>query len=298
MDIMREGMVRRGEDKGFKFFRETFWSSSLKQKDLPKVRSFLKNNGFENIDVSIVIPEKDENFELQWVNYYNSDKDMQPFSALQNRFIPGGSNNLKLTFCYFNEEEEKAQDSQTEYVVNSLRLIFGVPIAREFLFVRRYSSDSEALMPSDVGFSSIFITQSLNMFDDPPIEGVELINIPEEAMALLDKAFSQKYEIERFILMWLAFEAIVNHFPKGKSNGDKRKWFCKNELDSDVINDEVKRLYSIRCDIFKEGKKSSSSMSDECWSLYALLQLAIMKDCPQREAFLGGYEKILLSKNT
>lgn len=293
MDSIRDGMVKRAEDKGFTFFRETFWSSSLKQKDLSRVRSFLKNNGFDNIDVSVVIPENNQNLDLQWVNYYDSGNDMQPCSTLQNKFIPGGSNNLKLTFCYFSKEEEKEKDSQTTYVVNSLRLVFGVPIARELLFVRRYSVESDAAMSSDVGFASMFDTQSLNMFDYPPIERVDIIDIPKEAVLLLDKAFSQKFEIERFILMWLAFEAIANDCFEGDGNGKKREWFCIKELKSSLINDEVYRLFKIRCDIFKEGKKSSSTMSNECWSLYAIIQLAIMKNCPQRAAFLVGFENKL-----
>ncbi|WP_394178426.1 hypothetical protein [Marinomonas posidonica] len=297
MDSIRDSMVKRAEDKGFTFFRETTWSSSLKQKDLSKVRDFLSNNFFGNVDVSLVVPMKNENLDLKWVNYYDAGNDMQPCSTLQNKFIPAGSNNIKLTFCYFSEEEEKAKNSQTLYIVNSLRLIFGVPIARELIFVRRFSTKSDAVMSSDVGYASVFITQSLNMFENPPIEGAELINISEEAMILLDKAFLQKYEIERFILMWLAFEALGNDCFKGKNNGKKREWFCINELKSSLINDEVNRLYRIRCDMFKEGKKSSSTMGDECWSLYAILQLAIMKNCPQRDAFLRGYEKKLLAKN-
>jgi hypothetical protein len=293
MDSMRDGMVKRAEDKGFTFFKETIWSSSLKQKDLSKVRDFLLKNFFDNVDVTLVIPENNENLDLKWVNYYDAGNDMQPCSTLQNKFIPAGSNNIKLTFCYFSEEEEKAKNSQTLYIVNSLRLIFGVPIARELIFVRRFSTESDAEMSSDVGYASVFITQPLNLFDNPPIEGAELINIPEEAIILLDKAFLQTYDIERFILMWLAFEAIMNDFFKGRDNGKKREWFCMNELKSSVINDEVFRLYRIRCAMFKEGKKSSSTMSDECWSLYGIIQLAIMKNCPQRAAFLGCFENKL-----
>jgi len=139
----------------------------------------------------------------------------------------------------------------------------------------------------------MFDTQSLNLFNNPAIEGAKLITMPGEAAILLDKSFSQTYPAERFVLMWLAFEAIINSFPGEGGNGKKRERFFKNDLRSEAINNEVYRLLKLRCDMFKEGKINDASIEQECWSLYAVLQLSVMKDCEQRQAFLSGYEKTL-----
>ena len=98
---------------------------------------------------------------------------------------------------------------------------------------------------------------------------------------------------ERFILMWLAFEAIMRSHPGRAENGKKREKLFKDELKSDIVSKEVLRLFKLRNNAFKESRFSHPHFDQECWSLYAVLQLAIMKDCPQRSAFLSGYENTL-----
>ncbi len=207
--------------------------------------------------------------------------------------IPAKSNHLKLTFCYTSAEIRHNSLAQTIVVANALRLVFGVPIARELIITRYFSEDKEkADFFSDEGYASLFDSQDLNMFNDPAIEQAELIDIPQEAAILLDKSFAQTYPKERFILMWLAFEAIIHSIIEKGSNGEKRKIFFKDILKSDIANDEVYRLFNLRCVLFKEGQSPNQyiEIENECWSLYAALQLLIMKDCEQRRAFLSGYE--------
>lgn len=215
----------------------------------------------------------------------------QCISLMQQVPIPTESNHLKLTFCYTSAEMRHDSRTQTIVVANALRLVFGVPVARELIITRYFSEDkSESEIFSDEGYASLFDTQSLNMFNSPAIEEAELIKIPEEAAILLDKSFAQTYPSERFILLWLAFEAIIHSVIEKGSNGEKRKTFFKDILKSDIANDEVYRLFNLRCAIFKEGQTSDKNIENDCWSLYAALQLLIMKDCEQRRAFLSGYE--------
>lgn len=292
MDNFKNRIIEEWGGLGFSFFREIMWSSSLQQIDLPRIRFFLTANNFKNIDVSLAIPSTEDTCRMRWATHYQTSG--QCVSLMRKEPIPAGSNNLKLTFCYSSEEQRQDNKIQTVLTANALRLVFGVPVARELIFVRHFSNDkNEPEFFSDEGFASMFDNQSLNMFDNPNIEAAELIQIPEEAVILLDKSFSQIYPAERFVLMWLAFEAIIHSFPGEGENGKKREIFCKNDLKSEVINNEVYRLFKLRCDMFKEGKISNPSIEQECWSLYAVLQLAIMKNCPQRQAFLFGHEKIL-----
>lgn len=297
MDSFKDRIIQEWGKGGFSVFRETIWSSSLQHIDLPRIRNFLTKNNIDNVDVSLVIPQNGHNtHRMRWMKYY--DKSGQCISSLREETIPDNSNNLKLTFCYTSKEEEQNNETQTIHTVNTLRLVFGVPIARELLIIRHFSNNQDdPLRHSDTDFASMFDTQSLNMFNNPDIEESKVIRIPNEATILLDKAFSQTFPAERFILMWLAFETIINSLPMTGSNGDKRKKFFKDILNSEIINIEVYRLFQLRCDMFKEGKISEPNIEKECWSLYSAIQLTIMEDCEQRQAFVSGYEKILSGKD-
>jgi hypothetical protein len=289
VDKFKDRIISEFEGHDFKFFRETIWSSSLQQTDLPRIRNFLSKNNFKNIDVSIVIPSDDKTCRMRWSMHYQASG--QCTSLMQQVSIPAGSNHLKLTFCYASAESRHDGRTQTIVVANALRLIFGVPVARELIITRYFSEDEdEPNLFSDEGYASLFDTQSLNMFDGPAIEETELIKIPEEAAILVDKSFAQTYPSERFILMWLAFEAIIHSVIKKGSNGEKRQTFYRDILKSDIANDEVYRLFNVRCAMFKEGQTTDPNIENDCWSLYAALQLLIMKDCAQRRSFLSGYE--------
>jgi len=288
MDNFRDRIIKEFGLSGFKFFRETIWSSSLQRADLARIRNFLSKNNFNNIDVSLVVPQDDKTFRMRWSTHYQTSG--QCISLMHQVPIPAESNNLKLTFCYPSSEMRHEGRAETIVIGNALRLVFGVPVVRELIMTSFFSADEEPACHSDEGYASFFDTQSLNMFDSPAIEGAELIKIPEEAAFLLDKAFAQKFPSERFILMWLAFEALTHSVIEKGSNGEKRKRFFKDILKSDIANDEVKRLFDLRCAIFKEGRALDKHIENDSWSLYAALQLLIMKDCEQRRAFLAGYE--------
>jgi len=288
-------MIEEFGSLGFKFFRETIWSSSLQQSQLPKIRNFLSKNNFKHIDVSLVIPQDDKTFRMRWLRYYEPSG--QCISSMQQVPIPAQTNHLKLTFCYATSEKRHESRTQTLVITNALRLVFGAPVARELILTRYFSEDKDAEMFSDEGYASVFDSQDLNMFENPPIDQAELIQTPEDAAILLDKSFSQTYPTERFILMWLAFESIIHSVIQNGKNGDKRKTFFKDILKSDIANNEVLRLFKLRCDLFKEGYSPNHNFEDNCFSLYVAIQLLIMKDCEQRSAFLEGYEYTLMNKS-
>lgn len=291
MDKFRDRIIKEFGDYGFKFFRETIWSSSLQQADLKRIRNFLSRNNFKYIDVALVIPPDDKTYRMRWSTHYQ--KSGQCVSKMHEVTIPAESNHLKLTFCYSSAEMRHNCRAQTIVVANALRLVFGVPVARELIITRYFSEDKDAAdFFSDEGYASLFDNQELNMFNSPAIELAELIDIPEEAATLLDKSFAQTYPKERFILMWLAFEAIIHSIIEKGTNGDKRKAFFKGTLKSDIADNEVYRLFKLRCVLFKEGQSPNQyiEIENDCWSLYSAIQISIMKDCEQRRAFLTGYE--------
>jgi|GEM_PF-2348974 len=292
MDSFRVRLVREWRPQGYKFFEETIWSSSIQKTDLPKIKNFFMTNDFDNVDASIVNPPDDKTSRMKWNRHYETSG--QCVSLMHQVPLPAGSNHLKLTFGYVSGEARQEHRNQIIVAANALRLVFGVPIARELIFDTRFSEEQlDVGISSDVGYASPFDTQNLNMFEVPPIEEAVMITIPEEAAVLLDKAFAQAFPDERFILMWLAFEAIMHSHPGRAENGKKREKFFKEELQSDIVNQEVFRLFQLRNDVFKKGHFSHPQFDQECWNLYAVLQLATMKDCPQRSAFLSGFENLL-----
>jgi hypothetical protein len=292
MDSFRLRLLSEWSAKGYKFFEETVWSSSIQKADLPKVNNLLKTNGFDNVDVSLINPPDDKTCRMRWNRHYETSG--QCVSVMHQIPIPAHSNHLKLTFAYISEEARQEHRNQIIVAANVLRLVFGVPIARELIFDTKFSDKKlDVGISSDVGYASPFDTQNLNMFEAPPIEEATLIAIPEEAAILLDKAFAQPFPDERFILMWLAFEAVMHSHPGRAENGKKREKYFREELKSVIVNQEVFRLFQLRNDVFKEGRFSNPQIDQECWNVYAVLQLAIMKDCPQRTAFLAGFENTL-----
>lgn len=289
----RQRVVEAGKQVGSYFFVETMWSSALSKDDLSLVRKFLTGNGAAEVDAALVCAPDAQDKKTQWSRHYDTDGNcvVHGYDAP----IPAKAVFLKLTFGYPTCDQADAQHPERIAIATAIRLVFGVPAAREFILEARYSGDDlEGERISDIGYASMFDTQNINRYTHPPIESAKLRAVPTEAAILLDKAFSQRFPQERFILMWSAFEAAANTLPDPGSNGEKRQRYFKNELGSDVANNEIYRIFQVRNDAFKEGRFANLNFEQECWSLYAAIQLVLMEDCPQRHAFLKGYEQAIL----
>lgn len=291
----RKKLIELWCDDGITCVEESIWSSKLQQGDLMRIREFLSKNNFQYADISIVRPQDDKTERMKFRTHYNESG--QCISTNYGISIPKNSNNLKLIIGLKSGLKNQECQDQTLYIINSLRIVFGVTIARKLMFTTSTTMDKfiEADFSSELGFASNFDTQNLNLYDG--IEQSELRKLPVDALILLDKAFQQKFPNERFILMWVAFEAIINSMYVSDHNGNKRIKYFKEELGSTVANDEVYRLFKIRCDVFKEGKFQHTQFDEENWSLYAAIQLAIMEKCPQRDAFLKGYEQYIFARS-
>ncbi len=275
------------------FYEESIWTSSLQPHDLNQVRSFLIKNNFEYVDISILRPTMPELSRILWQYHYSSTGEC--ISSDFHKKIHPNSNHLKLTVG-LKEKNSQEYQNKTISIVNELRLIFGVPIAKELMRLSHFNKDDYiGSSESAKGFASPFLNQALNMF--PDIDNAKIRNLPVEVAILLDKAFEQEFPVERFILMWTGFEAIINHIEDGnKNNGQKRKNHF-GKLGSEIINNEVKRLFNIRCDLFKEAKfLTTKKMEEENLSLYSIIQLTIMEDCEVRKKLMKGYELSLGEK--
>lgn len=291
----RKTLIKDWKSNGINHIEESIWSSTIQQKDLNRIREFLSKNNFKCVDISIVRPQNDKNEQIKFRMHY--DESGQCFSTNYGISIPTNSNNLKLTVGLESELKNQECQDKTLYIINSLRIIFGIPIARELMFTGVAPTENFIGMGlnSESGYSSKFDVQNLNLYDD--IEYSELRELPVDALILLDKAFQQKFPQERFILMWVAFEAIINSLPNLKMNGNKRQKYFKEELASDIVNVEIIRLRDFRHIVFKEAKFKDEEVEEINWSLYMAIQLAMLSDCPQRQAFLNGYEQYILNRS-
>lgn len=291
MDKIRVSIVKEFESKGLKFFRETMWSSSLQRADLPRIRTFLLKNDFGDIDVALAIPQDDNASRMKWPRH--SERSGQCVSVMTPVLVPKRSNHLMLTFGYPDVELRSQNRPRTLTAVNALRLAFGLQVARELILTNFFGLEEELVAQTDGGYAA-FDIQSIALFDYPAIDGAQLNRISEEAAFFLDKTYTQTDPAERFVLMWLAFEIIIHALIDEGSNEQKREAFFKNMLRSELANEEVLRLFRLRGEIFTVGRALNSHIEDDCRSLYTALQLAMMKDCDQRRAFLSGYEMRIL----
>jgi len=291
----RKKLAEDWGSSGISHIEESIWSSTIQQKDLNRIREFLSKNNFKYVDISIVRPLNNKTEQTKFRTHY--DELGRCFSTNYGICIPANSNNLKLTVGLESELKNQECRDKTLYIINSLRIIFGIPIARELMFTSLAQIESflDTGINSELGYASKFDVQNLNLYEE--IEYSELRELPIDALILLDKAFQQKFPKERFILMWVAFEAIINSLPNLKMNGNKRQKYFQEELASEILNQEIIRLRDFRHIVFKEAKFKDEEVEKINWSLYMAIQLAILSDCPQRQAFLNGYEQYVLNKS-
>jgi hypothetical protein len=288
----RDRIVGSFCELGLYFYDERLYSSNAELSDIKAIDFLLRKNHYKNFDICLARPSQGAKKSI-WNKYY--DQEFSPHVDQHEIPIVANSNHLKLTFAFAREQERAEGDRDILAAVNGIRLMFGVCAARHLTLHSHFSRDEPHQGPfSEIGYASIFDSQYFNRFQDPPLQEAKMIKIPKESSLLLERAFSQPYPEETFIMMWLAFEAITQRFP-GNNGGKKREYLFRHELKSDVVNTEVIRLSKVRHSLFKEGRYSADRIGDDCWSLYKAIQIASLDECVQRQKFVEGYELDLSS---
>ncbi|MCM2399328.1 hypothetical protein NBH19_24900 [Rhizobium sp. S95] len=152
---------------------------------------------------------------------------------------------LQLCFAISDESQKLEAEDRIVAAANLLRLRFGPGAALEL--VRSYHWDllnnaaSMATLGQLVTFSGTG-KEGYHFFDEGVSSGLHAeggINLKPEASMLIDEAFQASNYSHQFLFLWMALEAQVG-------DGQARSRFCKNELKSTVISEEMKRLHSIR----------------------------------------------------
>lgn len=277
-----------------KFVSQTLWTTTLEAEHLPRVRSFLNVNGFGELGVSIVWPSQDGQTRLSWSKFYDRQGNIQ--SRSYEIPIPAGSTFLKLQRSNVSAESRDSEAWLFVAAANVLRIAFGASAARELVLTFHLDGDSSPRWLSDVGYGSPFDTQSINTLDNPTIECAQLRQLPNVTHTLRNKAFDMKYEHERFILLWLAFETIFSSLEGKEKNGLKRGNFFLTELGSQLVNAEVKRIKSIRDSVFKDAGQQIHDFARINLALFSMIQLATIVDCPQRTVLLSRLESQIMAE--
>lgn len=291
----RQRIVDELGAQGFSFFTEEIWSSAISPQDLDVIRTFLHANRWDNIDVSVISPQDGATTRIRWDTYYNMDGQCLVV-PVETPILPSMMF-LRLVFGYREQQQRDSARPREAIVTSSLRLIFGIPVARELVLTSHFSSDNQnAGHFSEIGYASLFDGQDINVFNSPPIGLAKIKRMTADAAILIDKAFTQKFPTERFVLLWSAFEAVTHELPYPGTNGKKRQKFYQGELGSDLANSEIIRLFNIRNQLFKEGMLEETHSDEASWSLYAALQLMILEAGEQRRSFLMGYEAYIRGK--
>lgn len=271
------------------FLLQAVWSTSLKVSQLHKAKEFLSRNNFLDISVSLV-KSNSENFSKMFIDFHFTDEKSYKLITGSMEF-PEESVFLVLeTYCS-GKNRLDYEHGRCINAANLLRLAFGSPIARDIVFFQHKSLDGEK------GFT-LGTEKLITKFDRQElfIDGDELKfrKLSPEVGILVDAALSPTSDTKRFIMLWLAFEAVTNSFPYKGSNGEKRSHYYKEELGSDIADREVFRLFKIRNDLFKEGVNKEKFLNESNWSLYLALRLGVMEECPGRSSYLKSYEEYII----
>lgn len=295
---IRERIITEYGSQGYSYFKEVIISSAAQTDDLPRFRSLLLNNNIKHVDVTIVRPDTDETNRYVSTRVYNASG--QCIEMWRPVNIPAYTNYIKLTLAYTTAEERDRSEVEVLRIISVFRMILGVSSAREIIFETAFDKNNQDGNTDLVeGYASPFDTQDINRFDSPPIENSKISKIPDGAAILLENAFQQRLPQSQFVLLWLALETIINALGNEKSNGVSREKFFRSDLGSEIINEEVHRLFKLRNAIFKEGALSvTNEIGRDCWSLYWAIQLAILQDCGQRSEFVKGYEIFIKGTNS
>lgn len=121
----------------------------------------------------------------------------------------------------------------------------------------------------------------LNLFEHESILSDWPIKLTDD-IAFLDHDALLTDKIEnRFFLLWTAIELIAGR-------GDDRKRYCKEALGSEIINDELFRLFKLRGNLFKEFSRNIDYI--DVSSLLSFIQLSSLTQTEMRSVIVSRYE--------
>ncbi|WP_296041565.1 hypothetical protein [uncultured Agrobacterium sp.] len=101
------------------------------------------------------------------------------------------------------------------------------------------------------------------------------ISLKSEASILLDESFRAIDHRHQFLFLWMALEAQLG-------DGSARSQFCKKELQSTILSEEMRRLHQVRSD-FAHGKGGGVAASDITSLLQFMRIAAILPGAPRNK---------------
>jgi hypothetical protein len=111
------------------------------------------------------------------------------------------------------------------------------------------------------------------------------IKLTDDLAFLVHNALLVDQIENRFFFLWTAVELIAGR-------GDERKRYCKETLGSDIINQELFRLFKLRGDLLKEFSRNIDFI--DVSSLLSFIQLSNLTQTEVRSIVVSRYENWVL----
>lgn len=176
-------------------------------------------------------------------------------------------------------------------LISQVRVLFGLGAAVEKTLDNTFeikTGTARTQFNSEV-FSEIVGDGEENKFLSDIVESIspikDLLLSPDESL-MLDRAASSRTTWERFLFLWICLEFKIG-------GGEARISLYKKTLGSELINDEVYRLFLIRNKIAHEHSPPVSH--NDCSSLLWALRIALLPTIKHQRAVVLDYEKWLVA---
>ena len=286
-----DGLLKMTAHAGQRFHLVSHWISSLNAERLHSILSSLVIDSVYPFSLSI------ENFEPVYVFPLNISIFFPgAFTASQaaRMELLSGRYLRTIISCDCFDCAAGALDELLRRIIRTIRLLAGTSSALAVVIksvfdsvtnISKVCSEGIKITPEIIGEG--LELSAISPLDLPVLSCGIRLNIKPEAGALFDLAIQSSENSVRFLLYWIAIEAQVG------SSGRARERFFKEQLNSTLINSEVKRLHDdVRTRVAHLG-----NMRIESWDLISVLwvfRLTVVVDNDVRSVLKKSFEAVLL----
>ncbi|WP_195819653.1 hypothetical protein [Roseobacter sp. MH60115] len=174
-----------------------------------------------------------------------------------------------------------------EEIVGQLRLVFGLgaAVSEGFSGVVDYTS-GDFLVPTEGRLWAQLTGKgedesSLERFVVNRFSALKPL-LKRDSQALFSRAVSSELIWERFLFLWIAIEIETG-------SGRDRKAFALEALQSELINDEIRRLHHLRGQVAHEGNREIAQR--DCVSALWVLRLTTVSDSAMKSVMVSEFER-------
>lgn len=205
-------------------------------------------------------------------------------------------NYLAIGSGYDLDGERAAAKSLVRKAVSLVRLFYGETYGEHLHFFGDFITETPGNMveirSEDLGIRNDWLAHDVAAAGEQQI--TDYFRPNDRALQLLYLADDQSDLGAKYLLLWTSLEAQLSNF-SGDNGGTRRKNFCKKDLGSEIISDELYRLFQIRNAVFKDVVADLVE-PDDVYRLKCIIRLAMTPKSPWRGALASEFIKYLKLK--